>query len=122
MTEGKPAIRENMVVTLDYTLTLDNGEVADSTQDGMPLRFLAGSGELLPAFEDALTGMTAGDELNLTLSLRMGMASTMKRRSRKSVSRTSPRAKGSNRAWLSGYTTPTVRPTRPTSPRFTRTP
>lgn len=68
MTDGKPAIRENMVVTLDYTLTLDNGEVADSTQDGMPLRFLAGSGELLPAFEDALIGLTAGDELNLTLS------------------------------------------------------
>lgn len=68
MNEGKPAIRANMVVTLDYTLTLDNGEVADSTQDGRPLRFLAGSGELLPAFEEALLGLTAGDKLSLTLS------------------------------------------------------
>lgn len=68
MNEGKPAISANMVVTLDYTLTLDNGEVADSTQDGMPLRFLAGSGELLPAFEDALMGLAVGDELSVTLS------------------------------------------------------
>jgi FKBP-type peptidyl-prolyl cis-trans isomerase SlyD len=68
MNEAKPTIAENMVVTVDYTLTLDNGEIADSTSDGMPLRFLAGSGELLPAFEDALMGMAAGDELELTLS------------------------------------------------------
>ena len=68
MNEGKPTISADMVVTLDYTLTLDNGEVADSTQDGMPLRFLAGGGELLPAFEDALMGLAVGDELNLTLS------------------------------------------------------
>lgn len=68
MNEAKPTITDNMVVTVDYTLTLDNGEIADSTQGAMPLRFLAGGGELLPAFEDALIGMSAGDELDLTLS------------------------------------------------------
>lgn len=68
MVEPKLAVAEGMVVTLDYTLTLDNGEVADTTKGGMPLRFLTGQGQLLPAFEDALVGLAAGDETRLTLS------------------------------------------------------
>lgn len=68
MTEPKLPIAEGMVVTVDYTLTLDDGEIADTTQGGMPLRFLSGSGQLLPAFEDALIGLTAGDETQITLS------------------------------------------------------
>lgn len=68
MTESKLPVAEGMVVTVDYTLTLDNGEVADTTQGGMPLRFLAGNGQLLPAFEDALIGMAAGDEAQIVLA------------------------------------------------------
>ncbi len=68
MTESKPPVAEGMVVTVDYTLTLDNGEVADTTQGGMPLRFLSGGGQLLPAFEDALIGLIAGDETQVTLT------------------------------------------------------
>jgi FKBP-type peptidyl-prolyl cis-trans isomerase SlyD len=68
MTDADATIAENMVITLDYTLTLDSGEIADTTQDRMPLRFLAGHGALLPAFEDALIGLAAGEERAITLA------------------------------------------------------
>jgi FKBP-type peptidyl-prolyl cis-trans isomerase SlyD len=68
MSQSETTIAPNMVVTLDYTLTLDNGEVADTTQDRMPLRFLAGHAGLLPAFEDALMGLATGDESEITLA------------------------------------------------------
>ncbi len=56
-----------MVVTFDFTLTLDGGEVADSTQGDMPLRFIVGQGQLLPGLEDAMIGMTPGEEREITL-------------------------------------------------------
>lgn len=68
MAHSNPPIADGMVVTVDYTLTLDNGEVADTTRGKMPLRFLAGSGQLLPAFETALLGLAAGDETRISLS------------------------------------------------------
>lgn len=68
MANPKPAVADGMIVTVDYTLTLDNGAVADSTADGTPLSFLVGGDQLLPAFEDALTGLMAGDETKITLA------------------------------------------------------
>jgi FKBP-type peptidyl-prolyl cis-trans isomerase SlyD len=62
------AIALDRIVTLDYTLTLDSGEVADTTNGGMPLRYLAGHGQLLPAFEEALFGLVAGDVKQITLA------------------------------------------------------
>lgn len=68
MANPKQAVADGMIVTMDYTLTLDDGQVADSTQDGTPLTFLAGGGRLLPAFESALIGLVAGDEVDITLA------------------------------------------------------
>jgi FKBP-type peptidyl-prolyl cis-trans isomerase SlyD len=68
MSDTNATIAENMVVTVDYTLTLDNGEVAETTQDRMPMRFLAGHGALMPALEDALMGLTTGDVREITLA------------------------------------------------------
>ncbi len=68
MVEPKLTVADDMVVTLDYTLTLDNGEVVDSTQDRAPLTYLSGAGQLLPAFEKAVQGLGVGDEARFTLS------------------------------------------------------
>ena len=67
MAEPKLTVTKDAVVTVDYTLTLEDGEVVESTQGGMPLRFLAGNGEILPVLEDALMSLSVGDELNIVI-------------------------------------------------------
>lgn len=67
MDRTAPSVAEGMVVTFDFTLTLNGGEVADSTQGDMPLRFIAGEGQLLPGLEDAMIGMSVGEERDITL-------------------------------------------------------
>ncbi len=68
MAEPKLTVAKDTVVTMDYTLSLDDGAMFETTRGGMPLRFLAGHGQLLPALEDALMGMGAGDQASLTLA------------------------------------------------------
>ncbi len=63
-----PSVADGMVVTFDFTLTLDGGEVADTTQGEMPLRFIVGQGQLLPGLEDAMIGMNVGEERDVTLN------------------------------------------------------
>jgi FKBP-type peptidyl-prolyl cis-trans isomerase SlyD len=67
---GEPnlTVDNDMVVTLDYILTLENGDVVEDTHGGMPMRFLAGHDEILPALEDALFGLAVGDETAVTLA------------------------------------------------------
>jgi FKBP-type peptidyl-prolyl cis-trans isomerase SlyD len=67
MDSTAPVVADGMVVTFDFTLTLDGGEVADSTQGEMPLRFIVGQGQLLPGLEDAMIGMNVGEERGITL-------------------------------------------------------
>lgn len=67
MDNTMPSVADGMVVTFDFTLMLEGGEVADSTQGQMPLRFIVGQGQLLPGLEDAMIGMTAGEERDVTL-------------------------------------------------------
>jgi FKBP-type peptidyl-prolyl cis-trans isomerase SlyD len=68
MDSTTPSVADGMVVTFDFTLTLDGGEVADTTQGEMPLRFIVGEGQLLPGLEDAMIGMTTGEERDITLN------------------------------------------------------
>jgi FKBP-type peptidyl-prolyl cis-trans isomerase SlyD len=64
----KPAVSDGMVVTVDYTVRLDDGQVADTTQGAVPLRFLVGEGQVLPGFEDSIVGMIAGEEKSFELA------------------------------------------------------
>lgn len=61
-------IGPNTVVAIDYRLTLDSGEVVDSSETRSPLRFLYGRGHLIPALEREIEGMEAGHEKDVTLS------------------------------------------------------
>ena len=67
MAEPNLTVANDMVVTVDYVLTLEDGEVVEDTHKGMPMRFLAGHDEILPALEDALLGLAAGDETAVTI-------------------------------------------------------
>ena len=56
-------IEKDKVVSIDYTLTNDNGEVLDSSSGREPLAFLQGYGNLIPGLEKELEGKAKGDKL-----------------------------------------------------------
>jgi FKBP-type peptidyl-prolyl cis-trans isomerase SlyD len=60
-------IGDGIVVSLDYTLRLDDGEVIDSSQEGEPLEYLHGQGQIIPGLEKALVGLTVGDSKKVTV-------------------------------------------------------
>jgi FKBP-type peptidyl-prolyl cis-trans isomerase SlyD len=57
-------VGKDKVVSIDYTLTDDGGEVIDTSSGGEPLTYLHGGGEIVPGLERALEGKAPGDEVN----------------------------------------------------------
>ena len=49
-------------VKIHYTGRLQDGAVFDSSSDREPLQFKIGSGQVIPGFEEAVTGMTVGEK------------------------------------------------------------
>jgi peptidylprolyl isomerase len=49
-------------VKVHYTGRLDDGTVFDSSADRDPLEFIIGSGSIIPGFEQAVLGMSPGDQ------------------------------------------------------------
>jgi FKBP-type peptidyl-prolyl cis-trans isomerase SlpA len=56
------------LVSLHFSLALEEGEIIDSCFDSRPARFVVGDGKLLPGFETCLFGMKAGEEQEFTLT------------------------------------------------------
>ena len=54
-------ISDGNTVRVHYTGTLDNGEIFDSSKGKTPLEFTMGKGQLIPGFEKAVLGLTAGE-------------------------------------------------------------
>lgn len=52
---------------MHYKLTLDDGEVVDSSEGGEPLAYLHGHGNIVPGLESALEGKTSGTELKVSV-------------------------------------------------------
>lgn len=48
-------------VRVHYKGSLDDGSVFDSSEEGDPIEFTIGSGEVIPGFEEAIIGMSPGD-------------------------------------------------------------
>ena len=59
-------IRNNAVVTIDYTIKDAEGTLLEESDDG-PLSIIQGLGDLAPGLEKALEGKKAGDEITVTL-------------------------------------------------------
>ena len=60
-------VKDGVVVSLDYTLRLDDGEIIDSSEEGEPLEYLHGYGQIIPGLEKALVGLTVGDSKNVVV-------------------------------------------------------
>jgi FKBP-type peptidyl-prolyl cis-trans isomerase SlyD len=60
-------IAEKCVVSIQYKLSDDEGEVLDSSEDGEPLVYLHGADNIIPGLEKELTGKQVGDSLKVTI-------------------------------------------------------
>jgi FKBP-type peptidyl-prolyl cis-trans isomerase 2 len=68
-TEKEPlVVEEGRKVSIEYTLTLDDGTTADSNVDKDPLVYQHGAQQILPALEAALTGMAVDDTKKVQLT------------------------------------------------------
>lgn len=61
-------IAQGTVVTLNFSLALEDGTVVDSNLEEEPVTFTVGDGNLLPGFEKAMLGLKAGDERELLIT------------------------------------------------------
>ena len=57
----------NLVVSMHYTLTDNDGNVIDSSEGEEPLAYLHGAGNIIPGLEKALVGKVEGDSLQVTI-------------------------------------------------------
>ncbi len=58
--DGPADIREGRMVTLDYELKDSSGNLIDHSVTAGPMRFVFGSGQMLPAIEQAVAGLEPG--------------------------------------------------------------
>jgi FKBP-type peptidyl-prolyl cis-trans isomerase SlyD len=66
------SVQDDVVVSIDYTLRLEDGEVIDSSEGRAPLQYLQGQGQIVPGLERELYGMNVGDEKEVTVSAEEG--------------------------------------------------
>ena len=60
-------ITEGHLVSLAYTLSIQDGDVVESSEEEGPLEYLHGNGEIPEGLEKALEGKAVGDKVELTL-------------------------------------------------------
>lgn len=60
-------ISEDTVVSIDYTLKDEDGEVIDTSEGREPLDYLHGHGNIIPGLEKALEGKSEGDEIEVRI-------------------------------------------------------
>ena len=55
-------------VSMEYTLTLEDGEVADTNVGADPLVFESGAGHIIPGLDKELEGLVAGDSKQVVVA------------------------------------------------------
>lgn len=60
-------IGDGMKVTMEYTLTLPDKTVVDSTASQAPFSYTQGNQEIIPGLEKMLAGLKAGDKKRITV-------------------------------------------------------
>lgn len=60
-------ISKHKVVSFQYTLTNDAGDVIDSSEGGEALLYLHGEDNIVPGLEDALEGKSVGDKFKVSV-------------------------------------------------------
>jgi FKBP-type peptidyl-prolyl cis-trans isomerase SlyD len=60
-------VSKDRVVSIDYTLTGDQGQLLDTSNGREPLAYLHGAGNIIPGLESALEGKNEGEQVNVTI-------------------------------------------------------
>ena len=60
-------VQKDFVVSIHYTLTMENGETIQSSQGDKPVDYLHGYGNVVPGLEEALEGASIGEKLEVTV-------------------------------------------------------
>lgn len=61
-------VQDKWVISMEYTLRLDSGEVVDTSVGREPLEFIQGQKQIIPGLEDALLGMAVGEEKDIIVA------------------------------------------------------
>ena len=61
-------IANDVVASIEYTLTDDQGNIIDSSVGGEPLAYLHGAGNIIPGLENALAGKQVGDAFKVSIA------------------------------------------------------
>ena len=65
---GSAVAEDGDTVRIDYTLSLSDGTVYQTTVGNQPLEFVIGEGSMLADFEEAVIGMKAGESKTVTIA------------------------------------------------------
>ncbi len=65
-------VENRRYVTIEYSLSLDSGEVVDQSSPGEPLGFVVGTGQIISGLEKGLEGLEAGATKKVTVEARDG--------------------------------------------------
>jgi FKBP-type peptidyl-prolyl cis-trans isomerase SlyD len=68
MTETNLIVAEGVVVNHDFTLRLDDKRTVATSEGQEPLVFLQGHSQIMPALQQALIGMSVGDEKDVVVA------------------------------------------------------
>jgi len=60
-------VEKNKVVTFEYTLKNDGGEVLDSSQGTAPLSYIHGSAQIIPGLESEMADKSVGDKFSVSV-------------------------------------------------------
>lgn len=61
-------IAKNKVVTIDYLLRDQDGNILDSSEENGQLSYIQGLGHIIPGLEKALDGKSIGEKINVVIS------------------------------------------------------
>lgn len=65
-------IGPNCVVSIDYELTNDAGELLDASPEGQPLKYLHGASNIIAGLENELTGKAVGAQFRVSIQPEQG--------------------------------------------------
>ena len=74
--ETRLTVAEGKLVSLEYTLKLDDKSVVESNVGAPPLTYTHGTRQLIPGLEKALEGLTVGDTKQVTVAPADGYGET----------------------------------------------
>jgi FKBP-type peptidyl-prolyl cis-trans isomerase SlyD len=65
--KGEALVKDGATVSLEYTLSGEDGKVIESNKGKEPLRYVDGRSQIIPGLEKALKGMKPGAEKKVTV-------------------------------------------------------